>query len=259
MGDDKVTTIQGRIEPGSPVPYYFQLRELIRAEIEEARWPAGIQILSEHELCDMLDVSRTVVRQALGGLVQDGILRRRKGLGTFVAEPKISGALIQKLTGFYEDMVAQGFTPRARVLEQVVVPADELVAEKLGIPPSDPVVRIERTQSVDETPIVLVTTWLPHDLVPGLEEVDLTDRSLYVTLAERFDLHIAHGRRMLEAVAADKRAAAWLGLRMGDPLLFLRSVTYLEGGRAIEYYEARHRGDRTVLEVDLYRAKEYQG
>lgn len=254
MADEKATTMRGRIEPGSPVPYYFQLRELIRAEIEEGRWLPGAQIPSEHELCEMLDVSRTVVRQALGGLVHDGLLRRRKGLGTFVAKPKISGALIQSLTGFHEDMLAKGFMPRTCVMEQGVVPADELVAEKLGIALAEPVVHITRIRSVDDTPIHLVTTWLPHDLVEGLEDVDLTDRSLYLTLEERFDLHIDHGRRMLEAVAADKRDAAWLQVRVGEPLLFLRSVTYLDGGRAIEYYEARHRGDRTVLEVDLVRA-----
>ena len=253
MADDRVTTIRGRIDPDSPVPYYFQLRELIRAEIDDGRWPHGARIPSEHELCEMLDVSRTVVRQALGGLVDEALLRRRKGLGTFVAEPKISGALIQRLTGFHEDMLGRGFTPRTRVLEQGVVPADELVADRLGIPASDPVVRIERMRSIAETPIVLVTTYLPHDLVQGLEDAELTNRSLYQTLDREFGLHIAHGRRMLEAVAADRRDARWLDVHEGEPMLFLRSVTYLQNGRAIEYYEARHRGDRTVLEVDLVR------
>lgn len=251
MSDAKVTTLQGRIDPASPVPYYFQLRQLIVDEIEQGRWPWGAQIPSEHELCAILDVSRTVVRQALGGLVHDGLLRRRKGLGTFVAEPKISGALIQRLTGFHDDMIARGFSPHTDVVRQEVEPADETVAGRLQLPPGAPVVVIDRVRSVDETPIVLVTTWLPHDLCPGLEGVDLADRSLYRTLATEFGLQIARGRRTLEAVAADRRDAKHLSVAVGDPMLFLRSVTHLANGRAIEYYEARHRGDRTVLEVDL--------
>jgi GntR family transcriptional regulator len=103
--------IGGAIDRDSPVPYYHQLKELLRDEIVSGRWPAGVQIPSEPELCRLLDVSRTVVRQALGDLGHEGLLRRRKGLGTFVAEPKIHGRLVQSLTGFHDDMLAQGRVP----------------------------------------------------------------------------------------------------------------------------------------------------
>src|SRR5690606_9224844 len=110
-------------------------------------------------------------------------------------------------------------------------------------------------RSVDAEPIVLVTTWLPHDLCASLVEVDLTDRSLYQELA-KLGLHIQHGKRTLEAVSATAADGRLLGVKRGEPLLFLRSVTYLPGGRAIEYYEAKHRGDRTSLEVDLVKTPE---
>jgi len=245
--------VQGAIDRYSPVPYYHQLKELLRDEIASGRWPAGSRIPSEPELCRALDVSRTVVRQALGDLEYERLLRRRKGLGTFVIEPKIRGRLVQSLTGFHDDMLAQGRIPRTRVLQRRVVPAGRTVAEHLGVAPGTDVVMIERVRSVDDEPIVLVTTYLPHDLVPGLAEIDFTDRSLYGTLVERYGLHIDHGRRMLESIGANAAAAEHLGIEEGEPLLYLRSVTYLADGRAIEYYEARHRGDRTVLEVDLLR------
>lgn len=251
--EDRAVTIAGVIDRDSPVPYYHQLKELLRDEILSGRWPAGAQIPSEPELCRLLDVSRTVVRQALGDLGHEGLLRRRKGLGTFVAEEKIHGRLVQSLTGFHDDMLAQGRVPRTRVLDQRVVPASKIVAAELGLPEGTPVVMIERVRSVDSEPIVLVTTYLPQALAPGLEAIDFTDRSLYQTLAAHYGLVIERGRRTLESIAATPACAQQLEVEPGEPLLFLRSVTYLPNGQAIEYYEARHRGDRTVLEVDLVR------
>ena len=252
-------SVSGAIDRSSPVPYHHQLKELLRDEIESGRWPAGARLPSEPELCRSLDVSRTVVRQALGALENERLLRRRKGLGTFVAEPKIRARLVQSLTGFHDDMLAQGRTPRTAILNQRVRAAGRTVGERLGIPSDGRVVMIERVRSVDHEPIVFVITYLPADLVPGLEAIDLTDRSLYQTLAARYDLHIAYGRRSLESRRADDEVAARLQIEPGEPVLFLNSVTYLPNGRAIEYYEASHRGDRSVLEVDLVREREQPG
>ena len=251
--EDRAVTIVGAIDRDSPVPYYHQLKELLRDEMTSGRWPAGTRIPSEPELCRMFDVSRTVVRQALGDLEHERLLSRRKGLGTFVAEPKIHERLVQTLTGFHDDMVAQGRIPRTRVLDQRVIPAPVTVAQQLGLAPGTPVVMIVRVRSVNTEPIALVTTYLPHALVPGLEAIDFTDRSLYQTLAARYGLLLDRGHRLLESIAARAIDAELLELEPGDPLLFLRSLTYLADGRAIEYYEARHRGDRTILEVDLVR------
>ena len=244
----------GAIDRHGALPYYHQLKSIITAQIASGQWPPGTRIPSEPGLCQLLDVSRTVVRQALGELENERVLVRRKGLGTFVAEPKVSGRLFQSLTGFHDDMLSQGRSPRTRVLAMVVEPANDLVAGQLGLEPGDKVLRMERVRSVDTEPIVLVTTWLPHDLVQPLVGLDFTDRSLYPELA-KLNMHIQHGKRTLEAISATTADARLLEVKRGDPLLFLRSVTYLPGGRAVEYYEAKHRGDRTFLEVDLVKTK----
>jgi GntR family transcriptional regulator len=257
LGSDDAmrAAILGVIDRDSPLPYYHQLKELLRDEITSGRWSSGTRIPSEPELCLLFDVSRTVVRQALGELEHEGLLHRRKGLGTFVTEPKIRGRLVQTLTGFHDDMVAQGRTPRTTVLEHVVVRAPKAIADQLRLPVGTDVVRIERLRAVDDDPqpIVLVTTWLPLALCPGLATADLGSGSLYAFLSDACALQIVSGRRTLEAISASEADAARLGVEEGDPLLFLRSVTFLADGRAIEYYEAKHRGDRTLLEVELVR------
>src|SRR4030067_2931065 len=143
----------------SPVPYSAQVKGLIRRRIERGEWPVGDQLPVESDLCRMFEVSRTVVRQALRDLSDEGIVARRKGQGTFVAEPKIGESLVQRLSGFYQDMTERGHAPVSQVLKQEVVRASAKVAGHLGLPREAPVIEVERLRFVNDEPIVLVTTY----------------------------------------------------------------------------------------------------
>ncbi len=243
------------IDHDSPVPYYHQLEEWFRENLANGTLQPGQQLPSEAELCQTFQISRTVVRQALDDLVNEGLLYRRKGKGTFVAKPKISESLVQKLTGFYQDMVDRGFTPVTRVLEQAVLPASKLLAERLSINVGDKVIKIDRLRFVNNEPIVFVTTYIPYAACPGLLHDDLSNQSLYAVLEEKYGLEIVRGRRTLEAIAANDQDAKLLDIALGSPIVLLKSVSYLRDGRPIEYYEAKHRGDRSVFEVELIRVR----
>jgi len=238
-----------------PLPYYYQLEEILREQIESGKWQVDQKIPSEAELCKTFSVSRTVVRQALSELVNRGLLYRVKGKGTFVAKPKINESLMQNLTGFYEDMIARGLEPVTRVLVQRKTPANKKVAEKLEIQPGAPVIEIERLRSVNDQPITLVTTYLPYELCPGLLQEDLTHQSLYRLLEDKYELMIVRGRRTIEAVAANEREAHLLQVQKNAPLVLLDSVSYLEDGRPVEYFHALHSGKRARFEVELVRVR----
>lgn len=244
------------IDFNSNIPYYIQLIDALRERIGSGDWNAGDQIPSEPDLCESYSVSRTVVRQALRELELEGLIIRRKGKGTFIAEPKISESLAQKLTGFYQDMVERGHKPVTLVLRHEVVPATEKVASYLRVVPGTSVIDVKRLRSVNDEPIVLVTSYLPYDLCPKLAETDLTDQSLYEFLENECGIMISHGRRYIEAVVANKAEANLLQVDVGAPLILLDSVSYLEDGTPIEYYHALHRGDRSRFEVELVRVKE---
>ncbi|MGQ9849049.1 MAG: GntR family transcriptional regulator [Aggregatilineaceae bacterium] len=244
------------IDRSSGIPYYVQVRQALQEHLETGTWKPGEQLPSEPELCRLFGVSRPVIRQALNELTQRGLVIRAKGKGTFAAPPKITEALVQKLTGFYQDMVEQGYTPTARVLRQEAIPAGRQVAERLQIPVGTPVVVIERLRFVQDEPIQLVTTYIPRDACPALLEVDLTRRSLYAFLEAECGIMIARGRRTVEAVAANEYEAEMLQVKKGAPLILLDSVSYLSDGTPIEYYHALHRGDRTRFEVELVRVRE---
>ena len=246
----------GSIDFQSHIPYYLQLIELLKFQIQDGTWEPGDQIPPEQELCSTYGVSRTVVRQALRELEVDNMITRRKGKGTFVAKPKISEGLIQKLTGFYQDMVERGLVPVTQVLHQRVIPATKMIAHYLDVPIGTEVVDICRLRFINDEPILLVDTYIPLRISPDLATVDLTNRSLYKYLENENGIKIARGKRYLEAVLANEDEARLLEIEKGDPLIMLDSVSFTETGQVIEYYHALHRGDRTRFEVELVRFEE---
>jgi GntR family transcriptional regulator len=246
------------IDHNSPIPFYVQVQEVLRGQIERGDWHAGDQLPSEHELCERFDVSRTVIRQALSEMEYDGVVVRRRGKGTFVAEPKIVEGLFQKLTGFYQDMIEKGITPITRVLSQQIVPANPTVASSLGLDPGSSVIQIHRLRSVGKIPVILDNTFLPYALCPSILQADLATRSLYALLESDYGFVIARGRRTLEAVAANEYEASLLQVNVGAPLMLLDSVGFLEDGTPIEYFHGLHRGDRSRFQVELVRLRPHE-
>ncbi|MBE0689909.1 MAG: GntR family transcriptional regulator [Anaerolineae bacterium] len=245
------------IDLNGDVPYYVQVKDVIRERIKAETWTSGERLPSEAELCTMFNVSRTVIRQALQDLTHEGLIKRRKGKGSFVSAGKITEQLVQKLTGFYHDMVEQGFEPVTRVLMQHVISATTEIAKNLQIEPGDPVIEIVRHRFVQNVPIALVTTYIPHSLCPALVNDDLTNQSLYDVLESRYQLYIARGHRTIQAMLADGQEAKLLEVNRGAPLFRLDSISYLSDGTPVEYYFAYHRGDRSQFEVQLIRSREH--
>lgn len=244
------------IDHDSPIPYYLQLKEAFLKQINDGKWNPGDQLPGEPELCRSLDVSRTVVRQALKELTYEGYVTRRKGKGTFVAYPKYTESAIQELSGFYKYMAEIGHPPISRVLKQGVVQASQTVASNLGLEPGADVIEIERLRFIRDEPLVLTTTYLPESLCPKLKNADLSRRSLYEFLETECQLVLATGHRTIEAISADEETATRLNVEKGAPLLLIHSVSYLRDGTPIEYYHSLHRGDRSRFAVELVRRSE---
>ena len=239
------------IDSSNYIPLYIQLRDHLKELLNQKKWVVGDRMPGENELCKEYQVSRTVVRQALLELELAGHVIRRKGKGTFVAGLKINEGLAQKLTGFYEDMVERGLKPKTRVLYKKVTSANALLVEKLKITKGSSVIEIRRLRFVDDIPLVLVTSFLPVALCPQLESVDLNDRSLYEFLEHDCQLSISQAYRTIEASLVNNEDATLLGIKPGVPVIKLESISFLENGTPIEYYQAFHRGDRARFEMNL--------
>src|SRR6266480_6637171 len=136
----------------SPLPRYYQLKEIMRERIRTGEWKPGDLIPSERELGEKYGISRMTARQAITDLVNEGLFYREQGKGTFVSRHKITQQLI-RLTGFTEDIRARGQRPGAKVLSARMVPADETTAERLRIKPGLLICRLNRLRLADEEPL----------------------------------------------------------------------------------------------------------
>ena len=237
------------------IPYYIQVRNALQEHIESGGWQVGDQLPGEPELCRMFEVSRTVIRQALKELELEGLIFREKGKGTFVAEPKIDQRMAQELTGFYQDMIQHGLRPVTKILKQEMIPAPPNVAASLKLESGAMVIEIHRLRGIQDEFIILDPTYLPYALCPEVLHADFTSQSLYAFLEDQLGLVISRAHRTLEAVLATEYEAQLLQIKVGDPLILLDSVAYLDNDTPVEYFRAFHRGGRSRFKIDLIRLR----
>ena len=238
-----------------PIPVYYQLKEIIREKIEIGELKIGERITSENKLSEIFQISRMTVRQAIKELVGEGLLYSDKGRGTFVCKPKINYGFIQKLTTFYDDMVGKGYTMRTKVLKQEIKPASKAIAKKLNIEENEKIIYIFRVRYIENGPIVHVANHIPYKLCPDLINEDLTDKSLYQTLAEKYGLVAYKARVTLEAIVASEYDSELLNIKEGAPIHLMKNITYTNTKENIvmDYFESHFRGDKGKVQVELYK------
>jgi GntR family transcriptional regulator len=239
------------IDRNSPVPFYFQLKKLLEDAIASGRWAPGERLPSEPEICEEFQLSRTTVRQALAELESEGLIRKQKGRGTFIAEPRSTSWLLQSSHGFYDECVRAGHSVTSRVLRQEVEVLPDWAADALRLPEGSEGITVERLRSIDQRLVMYVLNYLPPDLAETVLSADLERGSLYGVLEERKGLRVVGGRRVVESVSAEGELASLLEVDSGAPILFVESVSWDEQERPFECYRAWHRADRTKIQVQV--------
>ena len=236
----------------SPVPRYFQLKEIMRAKIRDGEWKPGDLIPSERELGEQYKISRMTARQAITELVNEGMFYREQGKGTFVSRHKITQQLI-RLTGFTEDIKARGQRPGTQVLSAEMVPVDEDTAERLHISPGQLVFRLQRLRLADSEPLAIELSYINFDGCEKLLEDDLENNSLYRTLETKYGLPLMEAEQELEAGLMGEKEAQLLKLSVGSPALFIRRVTYTDRDQPLEYARSVYCGSKYVFYTNMKR------
>jgi GntR family transcriptional regulator len=232
-----------------PSPKYYRLKQVIREAY--SAWDPGAPIPSEADLCQMHSVSRTTVRKAIDDLVNEGLLYRIQGKGTFVSATRVPERFVQYTAGFYDDMVARGIPFRTEVLEQTVISAGRDVAGPLRLAMGEPAVKIGRRRFVNDRPVVLSDSFVPLHLFPGIESVDLKDASLYGILRENYGTQLARGTRYVSVAACTEEQGRSLHAQVGSPLLVISGVMFDRDDRPIEAGTAWLRGDFAEVEIEV--------
>lgn len=232
-------------------PRYQQIREILATQIRSGTFKSGDQLPSEDELGREFRVTRMTVRQAVSGLVSEGMVYRRHGKGTFVGDPKVTRRFA-RLTGFSEDVIARGQHPGARTLALRKVPASVEVAEALGVAVGAPVVLVHRLRMLDARPAALQRSYLAADLVPGLERLDGEFPSLYQLLRTRFGLSLHHADQIIEARQATATETRLLRARPHAPVVQVLRKTFLDNGRPVELARMVYRADLFKFQMQLW-------
>ena len=231
-------------------PLHTAIAEHVGAAIASGELPAGTRLPPERELAGELGVSRMTVRQALGALEREGLLRRVVGRagGTFVTDPKVERRP-GSTAGLSAELRRQGLAAGTEVISAKVEPARRRTAAALGLDRGERVVVIVRLRLAGGKPIAVERSSLPARLFPDLEDMDLGG-SLYELMGEGFGLRPVRAVERLETAEARPSDARALGVRRGAPLLLVERIGYASDGTAVEFARDRFRGDRTRIVIE---------
>jgi GntR family transcriptional regulator len=226
-----------KLDESSSLPLYLQLQRALREAIENGVIGPDDALPPERDLAEMLSVSRITVRKAIEELVEEGLLTRKQGSGTFVSNRVEKN--FAKLTSFSEDMRARGREPRSVWLsraEGTVTPEESLT---LRSSPGTAVYRFSRIRYADDAPMALEYATVLRDCLPSLETVE---SSLYEALEEKGNRPVRALQR-LRAVLLTAEQAKLLKAQERDAGLLVARVGYLKDGRAVEFSQSYYRGD----------------
>jgi GntR family transcriptional regulator len=209
----------------------------------------GDSIPPERQLSVDLGVSRLTLRAALDELVREGYLVRRRGAGTFVAEPKVAKGI--DIASFSDDMRARGLTPGSRTIDRREIPAGARLGRILHVSPAESILAVKRLRLADGEPMAIELLHVRSSLVPGLSARDLEENSFYDLLASRYEISIVGGTQTVEPTVTNEEESAVLGVPMHSPALLFERVTRSAAGDIVEYTSSTYRGDRYRLVTEI--------
>ncbi|WP_354307785.1 GntR family transcriptional regulator [Sphingomonas trueperi] len=235
----------GRFREGNPSPLYLQLQQLIREAISGKILAQGDAIPPERDLAVEYDVSRITVRKAIGGLVEEGLLTRRRGAGTFVAE-RVEKSF-SKLSSFTEDMAARGRAASSNWIARSTGQVTPEEAMALGLSPGAAVLRFSRIRFADGEPMALEFSTIAGYCLPS---VDAVGDSLYTALEAAGNRPVRALQR-LRAVPFLGEHAKMLGVDPGHAGLLIERRAFLRDGRPAEVTRSYYRGDAYDFVAEL--------
>ena len=223
------------------IPAYIRIHDALKKKIDVGFWEIGQRLPSERDLADDYEVSRMTLRQAITLLVEEGILERRVGSGTYVASHRVQEKM-RGTTSFTEIVRSQGKTPSSQVVSYQRKPANETEIQQLQLKPSDYVVRMERVRYADNVPLVFEVASIPEKLIREFKREDITEH-FFQTLTDN-GYEIGKSQQTIYAKNASERVANYLKVPKNHAVLALTQVSYFTDGRPFEYVHSQYVGDR---------------
>ncbi len=240
------------INAASAIPLYLQIQRKIRQMIYSGKIRPGSRLPSENSLAEQFGVARMTIRHALSHLVKEGIVFKKRGVGTFVTDK--SDILMTKLVfppSLSILLKENGYTPSSEFLEKHLT--DDLpkgIREELQLGPGEKVLYTKRLRLGNDLPMAINHSWLPAALVPGMVDEPFVDGSIIKTLVERYQLLPSVGVEWVESTSATEHEAGLLQVSPQTPLLLMTSISYLYDDTPVEFSKTLWRTDKLRLQIN---------
>ncbi|OZU88021.1 hypothetical protein CIL03_12855 [Virgibacillus indicus] len=236
MNEKVKEVIMNPIDFDSGIPLKIQLRDIIRNKVtaNELVDEHG-KLATEHELMEQFNVSRVTVRSALQMLVDEGVIVRRRGSGTFLRTNHPEN-WVGRLMGFSETQKESGMEPGAEVLLKGNTKGlDVHIRDKLNVTEAW---QLKRLRTSGNIPIAIEHAFFPTEYQNYFETENLASLAVYKYLEENKGIYLQDARQLISAINADKEEAGMLKIKENDALLYLERTTYTENNKPVEFLKA---------------------
>lgn len=238
------------IDHSSSIPLHAQVEELIRKMAGLKSYKEGKLLPNEVELAKQLGISRNTLRQATNKLVYEGVLIRKKGVGTKFSDIHVDSRA-RNWSSFSQEMKAKGIEVKNFEIKTTWVHPDKQVARFLGVSEDRKVLQLERLRGTPKGPFVYFISWFhPRTGLTGAE--DFT-RPLYEILEQDHSTIAKVSKEEISACLADKELSLKLKMDVGKPVLKRKRMVFDPGNRPVEYNVGYYRGDSFTYTIESER------
>src|SRR5271156_2281665 len=232
------------------LPAYQRIQGTLRKRIDAGELCTGDAVPSERDLAKIHQVSLMTARHALASLEREGVVERRRGIGTFVSAPKIH---FNKLMSYTEQMASRSMTAGSKVLFAKMIDDEQEANARLSLSPKSGVLKLERLRHAAGEPFALETCYFSAARFSGLLSEPLHRDSLFAILERSYSVELGYADEEVDATAADPRTAELLGVLRGEPLLRIKQLIYSSNGAVILYVLGLYRSERHNVVIRRFR------
>ncbi|HEM6219780.1 TPA: GntR family transcriptional regulator [Streptococcus suis] len=220
---------------------YITIHDKLKEQIDKGVWKVGQRLPSERDLAEEFGVSRMTLRQGITLLVEEGVLQRKVGSGTYVASTRVQEKM-RGTTSFTELVQLQGKEPSSHLLSYIRTKPNDKEVEYLALAKGEYIIRMERVRFADNVPVVYEVASIPERLIKNVPKEHVTNH-FFKTLIDN-GYRIGTSKQTIFARLASEKVANYLQISKNQAILALKQVSYLEDGQAFEYVNSQYVGER---------------
>lgn len=231
---------------------YVKIYNWLSEQISNKVFVPGDKIPNETEIAAKFNVHRMTVRQAIDKLVNNHMLIRTRGKGTFLLSEK-TPVLTRSLAGistYYDDIVRAGLEPKYKTIHAMIQDPCEETAGKLGLQAGEQIIFLKRLMLANNVPLVLEHCYLPEELFPDILDKNLNS-ILYNVIREEYGMKLMHSSQEIGAILPEESDRKILKISSTNACLWVESVVFNDAGRAVEYAYSLYRGDKYRFRCDI--------